>query len=79
MHFDFSSLLQQKFTLSGRLEDLDAKLLCQNIFYQIDLGSHAIEQNTCLQVMYSWIYSYLRRWAKVIEAGCITRGQICKS
>ena len=48
MHFDFTDLLRQKFTLSGRLEDVDAKLICQNIFYQIDLGSHATERDTHL-------------------------------
>lgn len=48
MYFDFTDLLQQKFTLSGRLEDVDAKLLCQNIFHQIDLGPHAIERDTHL-------------------------------
>lgn len=46
MRFDFTDLLRQKFTLSGRLEDGDAKLPCQNIFYQIDSGSHAIEWDT---------------------------------
>lgn len=36
MHFDFTDLLWEKFTLSGRFKDADTKLLCQNIFYQID-------------------------------------------
>jgi len=43
IHLDFTDLLRQKLTLSGRLKAVDAKLLCQNIFYQIDLGLHATE------------------------------------
>lgn len=50
-HFDFTDLLREKFTLSDRVEDVDVKLLCQNIFYPIDLGSHAAEHDTHLQVM----------------------------
>lgn len=48
IYFDFTDLLWQEFTVSDRLEDVDAKLFCQNIFYQIDLGYHAIEWDTHL-------------------------------
>lgn len=48
MHLDFADLLREKFTLSDRVEDVDAKLLRQNIFYPADLGSRAAEHDTHL-------------------------------
>lgn len=51
MQFDFTALLRGKFTLSDRAEDVEAKLLCQNIFCPIDSGSDAAEHDPHLQVM----------------------------
>lgn len=46
--FDCTDPLREKFTLSDRVEDVDVKLLCENIFYPIGLGSHAAEHDTHL-------------------------------